>query len=173
MFVAVLPGMTEREAPPEFIDAKVDSVKFREQTVIESTDQRRGLDYLATRPEIDTSRIAAFSLSAAANHLVYWAVEPRYRSILMIGGGLWLDPDIIPEANPMNFAPYIKGPKLMLHGRYDEGVALKTRAEPTFRLFSEPKRMVLYDSGHFPAMEQWVPDAKKFFDETLGPVQGQ
>jgi pimeloyl-ACP methyl ester carboxylesterase len=79
---------------------------------------------------------------------------------------------MIPEAAPVNFAPYIKGPKLMLHGRYDEGIRLKSGAEPLFRLLGEPKELKLFDSGHLPPMEQWVPIAKDWFDRTLGPVSG-
>jgi formylglycine-generating enzyme required for sulfatase activity len=180
VFVVVLQGMSERKMPPDFVDAQESSVKFREMVVTESIDQRRGLDYLATRPEIDMSKIASFALSAGGTHIVLRAVETRYRSILILSGGLWNPPDIIAEAAPVNFAPYVgysrkEGvPKLMLHGRYDEGIQLKTGAEPLFKLLSEPKDpMILYDSGHFPPMEKWVPDAKKFFDKTLGPVPGQ
>jgi dienelactone hydrolase len=173
VFVTVLQGMSEREIPPEFVDAKESSVKFRDLTVSESIDQRRGLDYLETRPEIDTKKVASFALSAGGTHVVLRAVETRYKSILILSGGLYNPPDIIPEAAPVNFAPYIKVPKLMLHGRYDEGIQLKTGAEPLFKLLTEPKKMILYDSGHFPPMEKWVPDAQKFFDETLGPVKSQ
>jgi pimeloyl-ACP methyl ester carboxylesterase len=164
--------MTERKLPPDFVDLKESSVKFREWVVNESIDKRRGLDYLATRPEIDMTKVASFSLSNPSNHTVHKAVEPRYQSILILSGGLWFEPGMIPEADPANFAPYIKAPKLMLHGRYDEGVSLKTMAEPLFQLLSEPKRMKVFDSGHFPPMEQWVPEAKRFFDDTLGPVPG-
>jgi hypothetical protein len=170
VFVAVLQGMSERKLPLDFVDPKPSSVKFRESVVTESIDQRRGLDYLATRREIDMSKVASFALSAGGNHIVHRAVETRYRSILILSGGLRNPPDMIPEAAPVNFAPYIKAPKLMLHGRYDEGIPLKTGAEPLFRLLREPKRMRLFDSGHFPPMEQWVPVAKEWFDETLGPV---
>jgi hypothetical protein len=179
VFVVVLQGMSERKAPVEFLDAKPSSVKFRESVVTDSIDQRRGLDYLATRPEIDMSKIASFALSAGGNHIVLRAVETRYRSVLILSGGLYNPPDMIAEAAPVNFAPYVgysrrEGvPKLMLHGRYDEGIQLKTGAEPLFRLLSEPKEMILYESGHFPPMEKWAPDAKRFFDKTLGPVPGQ
>jgi pimeloyl-ACP methyl ester carboxylesterase len=172
VFVAVLQGMSERRFPPDFADPEPRSVKFREITVSESIDQRRGIDYLATRPEIDMSKVASFALSAGGSKIVLRAVETRYRSILILSGGLWNPPDMIPEAAPANFAPYIKVPKLMLHGRYDEGIPLKTGAEPLFQLLSEPKRIKVFESGHFPPMDQWVPVAKAWFDETLGPVSG-
>src|SRR5262249_62382943 len=111
--------------------------------------------------------------------LVELAVEDRYAAaVLLAAGVLKDDATTIAEANLGNFAPYIGRdkpgglPMLMLHGRYDESIPLKAGAEPLFRLLPEPKRMRLFDSGHFPPMEQWVPVAKEWFDETLGPVSG-
>jgi hypothetical protein len=44
------------------------------------------------------------------------------------------------SANPINFA-YIRAPKLILQGRYDEDTHLRTATEPFFALLSEPKRL--------------------------------
>ena len=41
---------------------------------------------------------------------------------------------IIAAANPINFAPHIRAPKLMVQGRYDEDTPLRTAAEPLFKL---------------------------------------
>jgi predicted esterase len=177
VFVTVLKGMSERRFPPGFADPEGTSVKFRELTVHETIDQRRGLDYLVSRPEIDRKRIAWFGLSKGGSSLVQLAVEDRYCSVLILAAGIAKEAaDWVPEANPVNFAPYIghrraKGvPKLHLHGRYDESLPLKTSAEPLFRLLPQSKEMVVFDSGHFPPMELWVPVAKKWFDETLERV---
>jgi pimeloyl-ACP methyl ester carboxylesterase len=176
VFVTVLKGMTERRFPPGFSDPDGNSVKFRELTVHETIDQRRGLDYLVSRPEIDRKRIAWFGLSKGGMAIVQLAVEDRYRSILVLSAGISKEvADWLPEVNPVNFAPYIgyrspKGvPKLHLHGRYDEGAPFKTSAQRLYRLLPEPKRMVVFDTGHFPPMELWVPVAKEWFDKTLDP----
>jgi hypothetical protein len=179
VFVVVLKGMKERPLPPDYVDPKETTVKYREVVVHDTNDQRRGLDYLVTRPEVDSGKIACLGLSQGGFDVVHIAVEERYRSIVFLSAGLGrLAADWIPEANPVNFAPYVgvgsaNGvPKLMLHGRYDEGAPLKTSAEPLFRLLPEPKRQQVFDTGHFPAMELWVPVAKHWFDQTLGPVPG-
>jgi len=77
----------------------------------------------------------------------------------------------IPEANPINFAPHILAPKLIVHGRYDENLSLKTEAEPLYKLLREPKRLVLYDGGHVPPFEFFVTTINGWLDETLGPIK--
>ena len=117
------------------------------------------------------SRIAYYGASVGGYGLIIPAVETRYRTVILWGGGIWKDDlQFIPEANPINFAPYIRGPKLMIQGRYDEGISLKTAAMPLFELLSEPKELIVLESGHFPPMEQWVPPALEWLDETLGPA---
>jgi formylglycine-generating enzyme required for sulfatase activity len=178
VFVTVLKGMTERRYPPGFADPEGTSVKFRELTVNETIDERRGLDYLVTRPEIDRKRMAWFGLSKGGS-VVNLTIEDRYCSVLFLAAGLSKEAaGWIPEANPVNFAPYVGHrraggvPKLHLHGRYDESLPFKTSAQRLFRLLPEPKELVVFDSGHFPPMEQWVPVAKAWFEKTLDPVPG-
>ena len=77
----------------------------------------------------------------------------------------------LPEANPINFAPHISAPKLMLHGRYDEDTPFKTRAEPLFKLLREPKRLVMFEGSHVPPTELFVTNINAFLDEALGPVR--
>jgi hypothetical protein len=132
------------------------------------------LDYLGTRKDdIDASRIAFFGPSAGARTgLILAAVEDRYRSVFLQGAGVrksyvrW-----VAEANPINFAPHIRAPKLIAHGRYDENLSLKTEAEPLYRLLREPKRLILYDGPHIAPPEFIVPTMNNWLDETLGPVK--
>jgi hypothetical protein len=66
---------------------------------------------------------------------------------ISINGGRW-----IAEASPINFAPHIRAPRLMLNGRYDEAYPLNTEIEPLQKPLREPKRMILYDGGHSPSI---------------------
>ena len=45
---------------------------------------------------------------------------------------------VLPEADSMNFASRVKVPVLMINGRYDFEVPLKTCQEPLFRLLGVP-----------------------------------
>jgi esterase/lipase len=147
-------------------------VKYREQVIDWATDHRRGLDYLATRSEIDSGRIACFGVSVNTRKLTLIAVETRYRSIILMGAGLmkaWAN--MIAEANGANFAPHIRAPKLMIQGRYDEAISFKTEAEPLYKLLREPKELFLFDQGHVPALDVSVPIINGWLDKTLGPVR--
>jgi hypothetical protein len=53
---------------------------------------------------------------------------------------------------------------------YDEDSRLKIQAEPLHKLLCEPKRILLYDGGHAPAPEFYVPAVNAWLDETMGPV---
>jgi pimeloyl-ACP methyl ester carboxylesterase len=172
VFAVVLRGYRERPRPPDSPSPKRDSVKYREQVIDWATDHRRGLDYLATRSEIDSGRIACFGVSVNTRKLTLIAVETRYRSIILMGAGLmkaWAN--MIAEANGANFAPHIRAPKLMIQGRYDEAIPFRTEAEPLYKLLGEPKELVLLDQGHVPALDVSAPIINGWLDKTLGPVR--
>lgn len=172
VFAVVLKGYRERPRPPDFTPPKSNTVKYREQVVNWATDHRRGLDYLTTRDEIDPGKIACFGVSVNPRKLTLIAVETRYAAVILMGAGLtksWAN--MIPETNGANFAPHIRAPKLMIHGRYDEAAPYKTEAEPLYKLLREPKRLVLFDHGHIPPLEVSVPSINSWLDKTLGPVK--
>lgn len=175
VFAVVLKGFTERENPPEYKSAPVNSIKFRERIVKHATDLSRGLDYLETRDDIDREKIVYWGYSAGAElGLIFASVENRYRAVVFIAVGF--SPELensIAEANEINFAPHVKAPKLMLNGRYDEQFSWKTEAEPLFKLLSEPKHLELYDGGHTPPPEIAVPSVGKWLNQTLGEVQSE
>ena len=73
-------------------------------------------------------------------------------------------------ANPINFASYIRAPKLILQGRYDEDTPLRSATEPLFKLMVEPKTLVIYDGGHVPRVEVAMNAISPWLDEKLGRV---
>jgi serine/threonine protein kinase/formylglycine-generating enzyme required for sulfatase activity len=172
-FGVVIKGYMERLRPEGYSEPDLTTVEYRDKIVNWVTDIRRGLDYIETRSDLDSSRIGFFGPSAGSRTgLVLAAVENRYRSILLMGAGLsQSDARRIAGANPVYFAPHISEPKLMLHGRYDEDVPLKTGGEPLFKLLREPKRLVLFEGGHIPPIELFVTTMNGWLDETLGPVK--
>ncbi len=167
-------GGVERTRTPDYVSPKGHTVEYRERLVRWVTEYRLGLDYLATRGDIDMDKIAhlGFSWGSFSVGLPLTAVEDRYRSIIFIGGGV--SPgmrSILPEANPVNFVPRIRAPKLVLHGRYDEVFPFETRALPLYNLLREPKRLEAVDGGHMPPLEIRVPIINSWLDETMGPVK--
>ncbi|HEX2488998.1 MAG TPA: hypothetical protein VHR27_06330 [Blastocatellia bacterium] len=168
----MIKGYPERAMPAGFTMPSSAQVEFRDLVVNWFTDCCRGLDYLETRGDIDMSRIAYQAGSAGGAWLFLPAIEPRYRAAVFWGAGVgkWNLQDI-PEANPINFVPHIRGPKLMIHGRYDEIILLKIGAEPLYKLLREPKRLVIFEGGHAPPIEVLAPTINGWLDEKLGPVK--
>ncbi len=129
---------------------------------------------MATRDDIDMERLAYIGVSwgAAGPGLIFAAIENRYRSVIFMAGGMYpSNRQKLPEVNPINFVPYIKPPKLLLNGRYDEAFPLETEARPLYKLLREPKQFSLVDAGHVPPLEKRVPIINKWLDETLGSVK--
>lgn len=171
-FGVVLAGYIERLRPPDFVRPLSSTVEFADIIVDRITDLRRGLDYLETRPDIDTTRIATLAPSAGSLlGIIIGAIETRYRAMMFIGAGLpAMYRGIIDVANPIAFASHIRAPKLLVQGRYDEDTALRAAAEPLFKLLTEPKRMTLYDGGHVPSIEVMMSATSGWLDENLGRV---
>jgi serine/threonine protein kinase/formylglycine-generating enzyme required for sulfatase activity len=175
LLAVVVKGNSERPWPPDFVKPRFESIEYRDLLVNRYTDQRRALDYLETRDDVDMSRLGFVGFSSGASTgLIQAAVESRYRSVFLAAAGL---PSYFstnrPDANPINFAPHIRQPKYVLNGRFDENFAGKTALEPMLKLFPEPKEVELYDGPHTPPIEVLVPAMNKFFDKTLGPVRPQ
>jgi hypothetical protein len=172
VLAVVLEGFPERDWPISRTPPSPETVEYRDQVLNWLTDERRGLDYVATRSDLDASRVAYVASSVDGGlKLGLPAIDQRYRSVILSGAALFqADTRVLPDINPINLVPYIRAPKLLLQGRYDEDSRLKTQAEPLYKLLREPKRILLYDGGHAPTPEFYVPAVNAWLDETMGPV---
>jgi eukaryotic-like serine/threonine-protein kinase len=169
----VLKGFPERDWPPNRTPPSVETIEYRDQILHWMADERRGLDYVATRSDLDSGRVAYLAISSNGDlKLDLPAIETRYRSVILHGAALHQGfTRLLPEINPVNLVRYIRAPKLLLHGRYDEGAPLKSAAEPLQKLLRGPKRIVLYNGGHTAPAEVFVPTINAWLDETMGPVK--
>ena len=148
------------------------TVRYRALVAHWAAEVSRGLDYLATRADIDSDRIAYFATSAGGFKPIFPAVEPRYRAVVLMGGGIRPTYQAyLPEVNPINFAPRIRKPTLVINGRHDEIEPYETNVRPLYDLLHGPKRLELVDGGHVPPSEQRMPLINAWLDETLGPVR--
>ena len=167
VFTIVMKGMIERESPPDYQRPAPNSVAFRDEMVANATELRLGLDYLATRDDIDMNALVYVAASwGAGSRLVFAATDPRFKAAILIGAGIdeRLQPTL-PEASSINFAPHIPGPKLMVNGREDEEHPWRTRAQPLWNLLSEPKELKLFEGvGHWPPPELRIPAVRDFLD---------
>jgi len=138
-------------------------------------DLGRSIDYIESREDLDSGRIAFYGHSLGAVYgTVLTALEPRLAAALMLGGGV--NPGALPpEADPLNFAPRVRLPTLMLTGRDDFIRPVETHQEPLFRLLGVPdeqKRLAQFDGGHMPSdMNALIREALAWLDRWMGPVE--
>ena len=170
VFTVVLKGYDERPFAKEYVPPERNTIQFRKQAVNWMTDLRRGLDYLETREEVDFKKLTFLGISNGANlGILTLGIEKRYTGAVLVGAGVdkeWKS--WIPEANFINFAPHSSLPKLFVNGRYDEAHPLKTYTEPVYKIFPEPKKLVIYDGGHIPTTEFFSKTVNSWLDERLG-----
>jgi dienelactone hydrolase/aminoglycoside phosphotransferase (APT) family kinase protein len=137
-------------------------------------DLRRTIDYLETRPDVDSSRIAfdgwSWGGEVAPRAL---AVETRFKAAIVIAGGLVASCRSLPDADALNFAPRVRTPVLMLHGRYDVTTPWETEGRPLYDLLGTPapdKVLKLYDTDHFIPRVDLMKESLAWLDTYLGPV---
>jgi predicted esterase len=149
---------------------------YRDTVIQWVRETGRTIDYLATRSDIDTSRLAYYGLSAGATAgTKITALEPRFKASILAGGGLLAAPRE-PATEDLNFAPRIKVPTLMVNGRADFLRPYETSQVPLFRLIgTDPahKKHAVFDGGHVPPRVPMIKEALEWLDRYLGPVQQQ
>jgi predicted esterase len=150
---------------------------FRDHVVAWSKDLGRSVDYLETRKDVDSARLAYFGSSMGAVWApVLLAVEKRIKAAMLFSGGVYSTSVVfLPEADPVNFASHVTIPVLMTNGRYDQTFPLEESQLPLFRSLGTPtkdKKHVIYEGGHgaFPRPDA-VRESLDWLDKYLGPVR--
>lgn len=147
---------------------------YRDHVLQWSKDLGRSLDYLETRKDVDMSRLAYYGLSwGAALGAVLPAVEDRIKACVLFAGGFDYGKSL-PEVNPVNFAPHVKVPTLMVNGRYDYFFGVEKSQAPMFRLLGAPekdKRHVIFEAGHVVPRDLMSKQVLDWLDRYLGPVR--
>ena len=146
---------------------------WRDHVIMWSKDLGRTLDYLETRPDINHDKMAFMGFSWGAQMgAILPAVEPRLKAVLLIVGGFNLQ-KALPEVEPINFAPRITAPTLMLNGKYDFFYPTEMSQEPMFRFLGaapDRKRRVVYDTGHSIPRNELIKETLDWLDRYLGAV---
>ena len=168
----VFRGSYERLEKP--IDLQ-DHVRMTRDMIAWRWDLGRTIDYLATRPDVDVAQLGYVGLSMGGSTAVpLLAVESRIKAAVLQSGGIdertWT-----PFLDPVNYAPRIHIPVLMMNGRYDEWYPVAVSQEPLLRLLGTAradKKHVLFDTGHgsFPRAES-LRETLGWYDRYLGAVR--
>ena len=146
MMYPIFKGVLERfTAPP------TTPVSKRDREITWRKDLGASLDYLATRNDVDTSKLAFMGASMGANVApMLLANEDRIRLLVMLSAGL-RPTGQLPECDPVNFLPRVTIPTLLVTGRYDSIYPTDTAQEPILKLLGTPradKKHVLIPTGH-------------------------
>jgi dienelactone hydrolase len=147
----------------------------RDMFIATAKDLSRTIDYLETRPDIDRHRLGFYVFSMGAQLLPAVALEPRLKTAILLSAGLVASVrrNLPPEIDPVNFAPRLRLPVLMLSGRYDFLLPVDTAQKPLFDALGTPaadKRHFIFDEGHVPARTVLIRETLDWLDRRLGPV---
>jgi formylglycine-generating enzyme required for sulfatase activity/dienelactone hydrolase len=170
----VYKGMYERR--DGFVPGSSPPGSRRDRWIAWAKDLGRSLDYLETRKDIDSTKVAFFGDSIGAiQGAVLPAVEKRIKAVILSSGGFLPTIHNLPEADPINFVTHVTIPVIMLGGRYDDSFPLESSQRPLFHLLGTPgkdKKHVIYEGGHgaFPRPDA-VRECLEWLDRYLGPVR--
>jgi len=105
----------ERRDGPVPVPGKPPGV-WRDHVLLWSKDLGRALDYLETRGDIDSAKLAyaGFSMGAGLAPAML-AVEKRFKTAILYSGGFYFRYEL-PDVHQLNFAPRVSVPVLMLNG---------------------------------------------------------
>ncbi len=155
-------------------DYQAPTVFYRDHVFDWAKDLARTVDYLGTRPDINMDKLAYCGLSwGAAMAPIMLTVEPRFKTGVLIGGGLAFQ-KTLPEVDPFNFEPHVRIPILLADGRYDFFFPKETSQDPFFKALGTPaqdKRHVVFEAGHVPPSDLLIREVLDWLDHYLGPVK--
>ncbi len=142
---------------------------WRDHVIMWSKDMARSIDYLESRSDIAKGNIGHIALSTDRTPLIL-ALEPRISLAVIYCGG-FDQRQSLPEVDPVNFAPRVKVPVLMLNGRYDYYYPTATSQEPMFNLLGTPaehKRRVVYESSHMIPRNETIKEVVNWMEKYWG-----
>jgi len=169
----VYKGSFERRADA-LVEADFDSHLYTELLIKSVKDFKRSIDYLETRLDIDSRRLAYFGFSwGGAWGAIIAAVEDRLKASILESGGLYTEVTR-PETDELNYVTRVTIPTLMLNGKYDMTFPLETSVRPMFDLLGASKgkkELKLYATDHIIPRNESIKETLAWLDRYLGPVK--
>jgi hypothetical protein len=148
----------------------------REVLIAWSKDLGRSIDYLESRPDIDTHHFAYLGVSqGSAYGVILAALEKRLQAVVLLDGGFFQQTDPIAGVDQADFAPRLTTPVLMVNGRFDATFPYDSAQAPLFRMLGTPaadKREVVFDTPHDVRLRRTdlVREVLAWLDKYLGRI---
>jgi len=151
-----------------------ESNSYKEHVIQWAKDLGRSIDYLESRSDIDSNKLAYYGFSWGGRlGGIMIAVGGRFKTAILYVAGFRFQKQK-PEVDPFHFVSRVRIPVLMLNGRYDSFFPLETAQIPMFKLLGtaeEHKRHIIYDTGHNIPRNQLIKESLDWLDKYLGPVK--
>jgi predicted esterase len=148
-----------------------ESNTYRQHVIQWMQDLSRSIDYLETRSDIDSEKMAYFGFSWGGMLApIALALEPRLKVGILQAGGLSPLPTQ-PPVDPFNFVSRVTIPVLMLNGEYDGIHPLETAARPMYELLGTPeehKELAVSAVDHMALHPPTIGRALDWLDQYLG-----
>ncbi|MFN2603545.1 MAG: protein kinase [Gemmatimonadaceae bacterium] len=148
-------------------------IMYRDHVIMYVKDVRRSVDYLTTRSDIDTAKLAYMGYSWGGRlSPINVSVEHRFKTAVLALAGLSFAPRR-PEADEFNYLPHMKIPTLVLSGRYDDVFPLQTASNPFFEHLgttAAEKQHRVYLTQHFLPRDEYIRETLDWLDRYLGKV---
>ena len=133
----------------------------------------RSIDYLETRRDIDLEKLSYYSYSMPYGS-VMCALDDRIKTAFHVATGL--PPLKVPqEYDPLNFAPRVKAPTLLIGGRLDFLMPLEMCQRPLLNALGpeeKDKRLAIFERGHVIWLSpEVIKEVGEWLDKYLGPVR--
>jgi DNA-binding winged helix-turn-helix (wHTH) protein/formylglycine-generating enzyme required for sulfatase activity len=173
--VLVMPSFQGSYARYENPYDSADTLRVRREWVDRRWDLGATLDFLATRDDIDASKIGYVGRSLGGSEaLMLLALESsRLKTAVLLSGGLPFG-NLPSDVDSTNFLPRITVPVLMLNGKYDWYYTVDDAQKPLYELLGTPredKRHYALEAGHLPLPRaEMVRLVLPWLDRYLGPV---
>jgi dienelactone hydrolase len=146
---------------------------YRDHVVMYVKDFRRSVDYLMTRPDIDTARLGYIGYSWGGRlGPINLSVDHRFKAAVLQIPGLNFAPRR-KEVDEFNYLPHMRIPALILSGKYDDVFPLETSVIPFVEHLGVPaehKRHRVYPTQHFLPRDETIRETLDWLDKYLGKV---
>jgi hypothetical protein len=153
-------------------DVPIETTFYRDHVIMWAKDLGRSIDYLETRKDIITDKLAFYGGSwGGGMGAIMPAVEERIRLALLYVGAFYLT-KAFPEVDQINFVTRVTVPVLMLNSQYDFYSPVDTSQKPMFDLLGTPpehKRQVIYPSSHSVPRTELIKEVLSWLDKYFGP----
>jgi dienelactone hydrolase len=144
---------------------------YKDHVIMWAKDLARSIDYLESRDDMDTSKLAFYGFSwGGVMGSILPAIEKRIQVNLLYVAGFCFQRSL-PEVDQINYVGRVRQPTLMINGEYDFFFPVDTAQKPLHDLLGTPeehKRYVVYPGSHSVPRTELMREILEWLDHYAG-----